>query len=356
MCQSCAGTEYPRLARQWGRTISPINWLHERLFLAAPLVLPWARKTTPQNFFRVLTLSDVKCTACRIYGKAKLNPARPPGQLLGYSLQVTEYLRQLLIASSGTTVSVEVFEDVGLASASDQKTALQTKSSLTGNPIADRAIDFWKTLCNWIKAIKAGQLTLDGTVFRIYVLVPKSGTIADSFAAAETDMAAEQRLQQLRMSCGVRRPSFLKRQTLLNHCDHTLKRFSRREKTTQVQIVKHFTLSFGSGVSRLDLEQLLAKKLAPEEMLDHVLDKCLGWVKSQVDSALEKQQPAAITVDTFNREIGAFIRKTPATRGHYDGGGEVDFALYALGQRGRLARVSLSFTGHYRCCLPERDI
>ena len=69
--------------------------------------------------------------------------SQAPGQLLGYSLQVTECLRQLLVASPGTTVSVETFEDVGITSPSSQKTAIQTKSSLTGNPIADRAIDFW---------------------------------------------------------------------------------------------------------------------------------------------------------------------------------------------------------------------
>lgn len=71
--------------------------------------------------------------------ESQTNSSQAPGQLLGYSLQVTECLRQLLVASPGTTLSVEVFEDVGLTSASDQKTAIQTKSSLTGNPIADPA-------------------------------------------------------------------------------------------------------------------------------------------------------------------------------------------------------------------------
>jgi len=40
--------------------------------------------------------------------------AQVPGQLLGYSLQITECLRQLLIAQPGAIVSVEVFEDVGV--------------------------------------------------------------------------------------------------------------------------------------------------------------------------------------------------------------------------------------------------
>ena len=247
------------------------------------------------------------CSLQDMLGETKSSQA--PGQLLGYSLQITECLRQLLVAPPGTTVSVEVFEDVGLTSASEQKTAIQTKSSLTGNPIADRSIDLWKTLSNWIKAIKAGQLPVDGTSFRIHVFAPKSGTIADSFAAAETDTAAEGAIAAARNELWGAPPKFPKKADVTESLRPYLETFFTADKTMLVQIVKHFELSFGSGVSRLDLEPLLANKWAPEEMLDHVLDKCLGWVKSQVDSALEKQQPAAITVDAFNRDIGAFISK-----------------------------------------------
>jgi hypothetical protein len=37
-----------------------------------------------------------------------------PGQFVGYSLQTTECLRQLLLGSRGTAVSVEVIDDVGV--------------------------------------------------------------------------------------------------------------------------------------------------------------------------------------------------------------------------------------------------
>jgi hypothetical protein len=57
------------------------------------------------------------------------------------------------------------------------------------------------------------------------------------------------------------------------------------------------------------LEPLLANKWAPEEMLDHVLDKYLGWVKSQVDSALEKQQPAAIKLCVSDSLVALFAAR-----------------------------------------------
>src|SRR5262249_41101070 len=159
------------------------------------------------------------------------------------------------------------------------------------------------------KAIKAGQLSVDGTRFRIHVFSPKSGAIVEKFAAADTDIAAQEAIDAAKNELWGDPPKFTKKDSLAESLRPYLETFFKTDTKTLVGMITHFETSFGSGVSRSDLEQLLASKWAPEEMLDHVLDKCLGWVKSQVDSALEKQQPAAITVDAFNREIGAFISK-----------------------------------------------
>lgn len=69
------------------------------------------------------------------------NPRSAAGQLLGYSLEVSEFLHQLLVSPPGTSVTLEVFEDVGTTAPSDDAVAIQTKSALDGNPIADRARD-----------------------------------------------------------------------------------------------------------------------------------------------------------------------------------------------------------------------
>ena len=69
-----------------------------------------------------------------------------PGQYLGYSLQATRFLVHLLEADPGWTISLEVFEDVGVETIEGNKTAEQVKSTLIGNPVSNHAIDFWKTI------------------------------------------------------------------------------------------------------------------------------------------------------------------------------------------------------------------
>jgi hypothetical protein len=220
--------------------------------------------------------------------------AQVPGQFLGYALQITECLRQLLIASPGTTVSIEVFEDVGAQSSDGNQIAIQTKSSLTANPIADRSVELWKAFANWIRAVKANQLPLDRTNFQIHVFSPKSGVLANTFHAASTNEAAIAALVAARNELWGATPQFLKRSkvaaTLRPHLDVV---FTTNDALV-VGIIKRFTLTFGSGTSRADLEQHLLTKWAPEGMVDHVLDKCLGWVKAKVEAALERLSRAAV--------------------------------------------------------------
>jgi len=178
-----------------------------------------------------------------------------------------------------------------------------------GNPIADRSVEFWKTFANWLRAVKAGTIPLEKAQFQIHVFSPKAGPIAHSFNDAKTDQAARQALEAARDELWGKPPEFLKKSevgaTLRPHLDKVL----ATAPELVAGIIERFTLTFGSGVSRSDLERALLTKSAPENLLEHVCDKCLGWVKSKVDAALEKNDTAAITVEEFSREIGAFIGK-----------------------------------------------
>ena len=92
-----------------------------------------------------------------------------PGQLLGYGLQYTRMLSLLLESDGNAIVSLEVFEDVVVQNSAGAL-ASQTKSSIAGqNPVSNRAEPFWKSLNNWLEAIKAGQLSVTDTVFELYV-------------------------------------------------------------------------------------------------------------------------------------------------------------------------------------------
>src|SRR4029077_18286594 len=76
-----------------------------------------------------------------------------PGQLFGYSLQAIRLLSLALDAAPGTILSLEVFEDVGVAEETGSFLASQTKSGLETTPVSDRAVDLWKTFSNWLNAI-----------------------------------------------------------------------------------------------------------------------------------------------------------------------------------------------------------
>lgn len=63
-------------------------------------------------------------------------------------------------------VSIEKFDDVGVENG-DEKKAIQTKSALSDrNPVSDRAVDLWKTLYNWLIALKERELPLNATYLR----------------------------------------------------------------------------------------------------------------------------------------------------------------------------------------------
>src|SRR5271156_1743486 len=95
--------------------------------------------------------------------------AQVPGQLFGYSLQAIRLLNLALDAAPGTTLSLEVFEDVGAVDGTGKALASQTKSGLETNPVSDRAVDLWKTFSHWKTAVASGQLSLATTRFELYL-------------------------------------------------------------------------------------------------------------------------------------------------------------------------------------------
>jgi hypothetical protein len=233
-----------------------------------------------------------------------------PGQLLGFSLQITECVRRLLDADAGSAVSVEVFDDVGEESASGAKLAIQTKSAVSsGNPIADHSVDLWKTFANWIRSAKSGDLDLSNTKFEIRTFQPKSGDLAASFSRAANHQDALAALRRARERLWGSAPDYPEKRNVGKALKEHLNTVFDADETIVVGIISNFTLSAGGGCSRVDLEQLIATKWAPEEFLGEVIDKCLGWVKAKIEAALEKNEPAVIKTDDFNRELSSFINK-----------------------------------------------
>jgi hypothetical protein len=206
-------------------------------------------------------------------------------------------LSLLLESDSSSVVSLEVFEDVGVESG-EGTVASQTKSSTTKNPVSNSAEPLWKTLQNWLDAIKNKQLAIHNTVFELYVFGDFDGEICTLFSEATSEVDAQSALSSAK-------------KILLKDVKHLPKHISDvlgADENELVPLIMHFSYEHGSGQSIEDLKQKLSATFIPEEFLDIVLTYALGWVKKEVDTLLEQKQTAAIAVAAFRREIAAYAR------------------------------------------------
>ena len=169
--------------------------------------------------------------------------AQVPGQLFGYSLQAIRLLSLTLDAAPGTTLSLEVFEDVGAVDDTGKALASQTKSGLETNPVSDRAVDLWKTFSNWKTAIASGQLSLATTRFEVYLAKRRTGKLVRMFHEAQTEEEANAAVNEARKLLWGPAPRYPKKKklakTLASFVDHVLDTSSK----DAISIVQRFTLS-----------------------------------------------------------------------------------------------------------------
>lgn len=231
------------------------------------------------------------------------------GQLFGYSLQTTRAVVRLLEAPAGSSVSLEVFDDVGVEAPGGDKVAEQTKSAGQKNPIADRSVDLWKTFANWIDAVGSGEITLEGTSFELYVSKKRSGPIAESFSVADGAELATAALKAAREKLWGTPPGYSKRKRVASTLSPHVDRVLGADEATVAGIIERFSLAFGQGASVAEVERLLATKIISDEMRPTVATQMLGWTKREIDGRLELGKPAVIAVDAFTVELRSFVEK-----------------------------------------------
>jgi hypothetical protein len=219
-----------------------------------------------------------------------------PGQLLGYALQYTRMLSLLLETDEHAVVSLEVFEDVGVQG-SGETIASQTKSSTTKNPVSNRAEPLWKTFHNWLDAIPK-QLSLEQTVFELYVFGDFQGEICSLFSDAKSEADARVALSKAKKLLS----------TGSEPLSHRISEVLNADEKKLLTLITKFRYRHGSGESVEDLKNLLGKTLIPPEFIDSVLTHAVGWVKQEADKLLEKGQLAAIAVEQFRSEVAAYAR------------------------------------------------
>ncbi len=226
-----------------------------------------------------------------------------PGQFLGYSLQVTRLLDRLLDAENDWVVSLEFFEDVGVESPEGMKIAEQDKSSLSGNPTADRSVSLWKTFSNWTDAIKCGDLDVNLTVFELYSTCQTHGEIVDIFSSATTESSVKKAIEDAKVKLNWGRVEQFPKDLF-----PLLSNFFSLEETKLLKLIENFHVLTPKISPYDDIKIKLAKLFCPDEIVDQVMEHALGWIKIRVDNLISSKKNAIIKKSEFRAEIISFIR------------------------------------------------
>lgn len=228
-----------------------------------------------------------------------------PGQYLGYSIQTTRMVCLLLEAPLGSSVSVEVFEDVAVTYETGEQVAQQIKSITSShNPVSDFSMEFWKTLCNWLDSIEQEELIPDTTNFEIYISKYRKGDLVNKLSSSTTEDEAAKVLEEFQLTYANKKSELSK--DVIGY----IERFLRFDRSKILLMLKNFRLCTGTGDITLELVNLLRKdKAIPDDIVDDVGYHLLGWVKSTTDTLLQNKKPAVVKEEDFRGELQSIIRK-----------------------------------------------
>src|SRR6185369_15684452 len=205
-------------------------------------------------------------------------PATAPGQYLGYSLQQTLLATRLRQAAGGSACSLEVLDDVSEQAADGTIHLTQSKSALTDNPVADRAVSLWKTLYNWIELVKLKLVDPDTTTFEIYVSRTVIGELVELFHKAGSDTVATQALStahDLLWGAAPHRP-------LKSSLSAALHKYANpvfeADESLVIPIIRNFRLTCSdSGSPISDFEKLIAGDPVSKQYVPFIVNNLLGW-------------------------------------------------------------------------------
>jgi len=242
--------------------------------------------------------------------QAATTPATAPGQYLGYSLQQTLLATRLRKVAAGSACSLEVLDDVAVQAEDGTIHLTQSKSALTDNPVADRAVSLWKTLFNWLELVKLKLVDPETTAFEIYVSRKVGGDLVELLLKASNDTTAAQALEAARDLIWGAAPKRSLKPTISKALQKYANPVLEADEFLVIPIIRNFRLTCSdSGSPISDFEKLIAGDPLPIKYVPFIMRYLLGWVKTQVDLMIGKGLPAVILKDDFHREYIAVKQK-----------------------------------------------
>lgn len=199
-------------------------------------------------------------------------------------------------APRGAFVALEVLDDVDVAHADGTAVLEQSKSGLVTNPIANFAVDLWKTFANWIDAIECGAVDLKKTRFRIYVLQKKEGAFAHNLHYAHTQGQVLHLVEEIREAYLAELPE---------GCKPYIEKFLAYDPEKLVPLVCAFELETGNDQLIEQIKDHLSLSV-PDDLLDDACHAAIGWVKNTSDELIRARLFPAIARTQFSDWLSTF--------------------------------------------------
>lgn len=221
------------------------------------------------------------------------------GSYRGFSLQATRCLHYLLAPEPPEFVCLEVFEDVSSHRSDGNLAAEQSKSYRSSNPLADRAVELWKSLRNWTDAASNGSLDPGCTTFILFAPNVKPGELAQLLSSADSSESVVAVIDKI---------VAFSRETGSAEWQEHAKVVAATDRTLLGAIIKKFSVDSPAGSPAKTLPRLLKAKLISADVVEDALNWAHGWIKTAVDALLEAGQPAKVSYAQFHGAMLDFVK------------------------------------------------
>lgn len=222
-----------------------------------------------------------------------------PGQYLGFSLQQLRACFHLFSAADGDIVSLEHLDDVAVHRADGTLLLEQDKSTLSGNPAADRSIDLWKTFANWATLCTEESVNPSNTDFHLFVTPLKTGAIVSEMHAAVTTAACTAVLSKIEKLIDPKNPEA--------GCAPHVRKFLDAKPGVCAAIIKQFALL--SQNDAVEGVRQFVRAGLPSAAVNDMTAAAIGIARDRYDRLIRDAQTPKIDAVVFRRQFQAFTRR-----------------------------------------------
>lgn len=239
--------------------------------------------------------------------KTNIEKTHVPDKVYAFMIQSHHMLYELLNCKDGDSVSVEVFDDVGVEHEDGSKDAIQLKSALSNrNPVSNKAADLWKTMYNWLISVEAGVFDPGKVKFILFLNVNKQGTIANGFHLAE-------RYDEAVLAWKNARREFYDEKGILKEIGEEYKKyivyfFAQDRMEMACKIIQNFELKKCIDNYTITIRKEFDKSGIPADIIEPIYMGIIGWIDLNVTKMVENNEAIIISFENYQVQLRALYR------------------------------------------------